>query len=93
MKKIIVVLALASVAIGCQKIAAGGNKGVLKMEEGAEHYSDDVISDEATDKYYETYGKKVQKTADSVKTPVVTPAPEAVEVSVQPEVTEENVAK
>lgn len=68
MKKVIVVLALASVAIGCQKIAAGGNKGVLSIEEGTERYSDDVKSDEATKQYYEKYGKKNMKSTDSAKT-------------------------
>lgn len=48
MKKIILVVAIAGLAASCQKIQAGGNKGVLKMEEGVERYSDDVMSDEAT---------------------------------------------
>ncbi|MBU4538102.1 MAG: hypothetical protein L6264_05810 [Weeksellaceae bacterium] len=43
MKKIILGVALASLVISCKKIQAGSNKGVLKMEEGAERYSDDVI--------------------------------------------------
>ena len=42
MKKIILVFACASFVVSCKKIQAGGNKGVLKMEEGAERYSDDV---------------------------------------------------
>jgi hypothetical protein len=48
MKKIILVVAIAGVAASCQKIQAGGNKAVLKMEPGVERYSDDVMSDEAT---------------------------------------------
>ena len=48
MKKIILGVAIAGLAISCQKIQAGGNKGVLKMEQGVERYSDDVMSDEAT---------------------------------------------
>ena len=48
MKKIILVVAIAGLAASCQKIQAGGNKGVLKMEHGVERYSDDVMSDEAT---------------------------------------------
>ena len=48
MKKIILGVAIAGLAISCQKIQAGGNKGVLKMEKGVERYSDDVMSDEAT---------------------------------------------
>ena len=48
MKKIILGVAIAGFAVSCQKIQAGGNKGVLKMEKGVERYSDDVMSDEAT---------------------------------------------
>ncbi len=48
MKKIILVVAIAGFATSCQKIQAGGNKGVLKMEKGVERYNDDVMSDEAT---------------------------------------------
>ncbi|MBK1896859.1 hypothetical protein [Chryseobacterium paridis] len=42
MKKLIICLAIASVAVSCKKIQAGGNKNTLKLEEGAERYSDDV---------------------------------------------------
>lgn len=42
MKKIILVFAFASFVVSCQKIQAGSNKGVLKLEEGAERYTDDV---------------------------------------------------
>lgn len=48
MKKIILVVAIAGLAASCHKVQAGGNKGVLKMEQGVERYSDDVMSDEAT---------------------------------------------
>lgn len=48
MKKIILVVAIAGLATSCQKVQSGGNKGVLKMENGVERYSDDVMSDEAT---------------------------------------------
>ncbi|KQT17686.1 hypothetical protein ASG31_07940 [Chryseobacterium sp. Leaf404] len=41
MKKLVVVLAIASVAVSCKKISAGGNKSTLKLEEGVERYSDD----------------------------------------------------
>ncbi|ASK29488.1 hypothetical protein CEY12_04935 [Chryseobacterium sp. T16E-39] len=41
MKKLIICLAIASVAVSCKKIQAGGNKNTLKLEEGAERYSDD----------------------------------------------------
>ena len=40
MKKIILGIAVASFVVSCQKIQAGSNKGVIKMEEGAERYSD-----------------------------------------------------
>jgi len=42
MRKLIICLAIASVAVSCKKIQAGGNKGTIKLEEGAERYSDDV---------------------------------------------------
>lgn len=43
MKKIILGVAIAGSVISCQKVREGSNKGVLKMEEGTERYSDDVI--------------------------------------------------
>ncbi|MBT2619248.1 MULTISPECIES: hypothetical protein [Chryseobacterium] len=42
MRKLIICLAIASVAVSCKKIQAGGNKNTLKLEEGAERYSDDA---------------------------------------------------
>lgn len=41
MKKLVVALAIATVAVSCKKIQAGGNKNTLKLEEGVERYSDD----------------------------------------------------
>ena len=41
MKKLIICLAIASVAVSCKKIQAGGNKQVIKLEEGVKRYSDD----------------------------------------------------
>ena len=83
MKKIILVFACASFVVSCQKIQAGGNKGVLKMEEGAERYSDDVKgtyveapaanvaeSAVAQDSVRTADVKEVQITADSTKTAV-----------------------
>jgi hypothetical protein len=46
MKKIILALAFASFVVSCKKIQAGSNKGVIKMEEGAERYSDDQLHGE-----------------------------------------------
>lgn len=43
MKKIILGVALASLVISCQKIQEGSNKGVLKLDENTERYSDDEI--------------------------------------------------
>lgn len=40
MRKIILGIALASFVISCKKIQAGSNKGVIKLQEGAERYSD-----------------------------------------------------
>jgi len=42
MKKFIICLAVATIAVSCKKIQAGGNKNTLKLEEGVERYSDDV---------------------------------------------------
>ncbi|MCU7613789.1 hypothetical protein N0B16_05000 [Chryseobacterium sp. GMJ5] len=41
MKKLMICLAVASIAVSCKKIQAGGNKQVIKLEEGVERYSDD----------------------------------------------------
>ena len=41
MKKLVLCLALATVAVSCKKIQAGGNKNIIKLEEGTERYSDD----------------------------------------------------
>lgn len=42
MKKILFALSAAVLVACCKKVPEGGNKGVLKLEEGAEHYSNDV---------------------------------------------------
>lgn len=47
MRKLIICLALATVAVSCKKIQAGGNKNTLKLEEGVERYSDDPQGGEA----------------------------------------------
>jgi len=76
MKKVILAVAIAGLAISCQKIQAGGNKGVLKMESGVERYSDDVMSDEATAAVQAADAKKA---ADMM-------ASDSSKVSAQPEV-------
>lgn len=43
MKKLILGVALASFVISCKKVTAGGNVGVLKMEENADRYSEDEM--------------------------------------------------
>jgi len=67
MKKIILGVAFASVVVSCQKIQPGGNTGVLRMEEGAQRYSDDVMSDAATAKVNEIQNKKAMPMMDSGK--------------------------
>ncbi|MGE8528869.1 hypothetical protein [Chryseobacterium rhizosphaerae] len=42
MRKLVICLAIATVAVSCKKVSAGGNKGTLKLEEGVERYSDDA---------------------------------------------------
>lgn len=42
MKKVIWMAAVAALTVGCKKVPDGGNHGIIKMEEGATRYSDDV---------------------------------------------------
>ncbi|QDP86700.1 hypothetical protein FNJ88_13120 [Chryseobacterium sp. SNU WT5] len=68
MKKIILSVAIAGLAISCQKIQAGSNKGVLQMTDGVERYNDDVMSDEATAKYDKMQAAKAMKMDEAAKT-------------------------
>lgn len=69
MKKVILGVAIASLAMSCQKVQAGGNLGVLKREAGTERYSDDVMSDKAMNgKEAEAKPTVVAATGDSTKT-------------------------
>lgn len=70
MKKIILSVAIAGLAISCQKIQAGGNTGILKLEKGAERYSDDVMSDEATAKVQQMQTAKMMEDSTTRKTVV-----------------------
>jgi len=56
MKKLIICLAVATVAVSCKKIQAGGNKNTLKLEEGVERYSDDEQTSGDQDKLSEYRG-------------------------------------
>lgn len=47
MKKLVICLAIATVAVSCKKVPNGGNRGALKLEEGVERYSDDAQGGEA----------------------------------------------
>jgi hypothetical protein len=47
MKKLVICLAIATVAVSCKKVPQGGSKAVLKLEEGVERYSDDHQGGEA----------------------------------------------
>ncbi len=38
MKKLVLVLFVAGLAMSCKDVQAGGNQGVLRMEEGVERY-------------------------------------------------------
>lgn len=42
MKKYIFAVAAMALVVSCKKIQPGGNKNILKLEEGVEHYSDDL---------------------------------------------------
>lgn len=56
MRKLIICLAVATVAVSCKKIQAGGNKATLKLEEGVERYSDDEQTSGEQDKLSEYRG-------------------------------------
>lgn len=43
MKKLFFALAACAVIVSCKKIQAGGNQGVLKLEEGTERYDDHEV--------------------------------------------------
>ena len=45
MKKLIFGVAFASLVISCKKIQAGGNLGILKVEDGSDRYSEDEMKD------------------------------------------------
>ncbi len=38
MKKLVLVLFVAGLAMSCKKVQAGGNQGVLRLEEGVDRY-------------------------------------------------------
>lgn len=75
MKKLVICLAIAAIAVSCKKVAAGGNKNTLKLEEGAERYSDDpqgeghgheaatMHTEEATAEKHEAEAPKTDSTA------------------------------
>ncbi len=65
MKKIILGVAVAGLVASCQKVQPGGNLGVLQMEEGAQKYTDDVMSDEASVKLSAMQAKKSTPAMDS----------------------------
>lgn len=65
MKKVILGVAIAGLALSCKKVQAGGNIGVLKMEAGTERYTDDVMSEKAKEADAKT--AEVGATADSTK--------------------------
>ena len=81
MKKVILVFALASFVVSCQKIKQGSNKGVLQMEEGADRYTEDAqgsheqapaaaVTATPQDSLRTAEVKEVTITADSTKTTV-----------------------
>ena len=44
MKKVILGVAIAGLAMSCQKIQPGGNQAALRMEDGVERYSDEMVT-------------------------------------------------
>lgn len=43
MKKIVLAIAVAGSVVSCKKVPEGGNKNIIKMEEGASNYRDDEM--------------------------------------------------
>jgi len=82
MKKLIICLAIATVAVSCKKIQAGGNKNTLKLEEGVERYSDDEqtsgkeedLAAKHTDAMHEEHSAETPKSdsTNTQKSPEVT---------------------
>ncbi|MBL1220855.1 hypothetical protein JET18_08405 [Chryseobacterium sp. L7] len=74
MKKLIICLAVATVAVSCKKIQAGGNKNTLKLEEGVERYSDDAQGGgEAHGGHEATAGHKEAAPAEKHETATAAP--------------------
>ena len=69
MKKLIICLAIATVAVSCKKIQAGGNKNTLKLEEGVERYSDDEQTSGHEEDLSKIHGKEGHTSHDSAHTP------------------------
>lgn len=94
MKKVILAVAIAGLALSCQKIQAGGNKGALKLLPETERYTDDVMSDEATAKVAAMQQEKVAADSTSVstmQTPTMTSdSAKVVAPAAQPATTENN---
>lgn len=90
MKKIILGVAVAGLVASCQKVQPGGNLGVLQMEEGAQKYTDDVMSDEATAKVSAMQANKSTPAMDSgavsMKPEVMVKADSTVDATTKPSV-------
>lgn len=56
-------MAVCAFLVSCKKIAAGGNKGVLAMEEGVERYDSEEVRT--------TKQETAQVASDTLKSPVV----------------------
>lgn len=67
MKKLVICLAIATVAVSCKKVPQGGNKATLKLEEGVERYSDapqgEAHGHEAAAEHKEEAAPKTDSTA------------------------------
>ena len=76
MKKLFFVLAAGAVIVSCKKVTAGGNHGVLKVEEGVERYDDHEVR-EAQEEEMATVA-----TQDSLETTTVETAAPATDSTV-----------
>ncbi|MGE8552661.1 MAG: hypothetical protein ACN6OB_01845 [Chryseobacterium jejuense] len=69
MKKLVICLAIATVAVSCKKVPQGGNKGTLKLEEGVDRYSDDAQGGEA----HATHGAAAEHKEEAAKPEAAAP--------------------
>jgi len=71
MKKVILGVAIAGLAMSCQKIQPGGNKAILQMEEGTEHYGYDMVTNTPSTAVKSTKTTAELPAGDSLRTATI----------------------